>query len=100
MQSYRDSFKYIEVILLKLATAPVVAYDQIALDLFSTIISATDNAYHRKIVELLIESIDAILLEKKMKRAENFKSKIYVRCANMITLVCQLSDPSTVLHVY
>jgi hypothetical protein len=73
---------------MKLATSPVSSYDSIAQDLFTSIILSTEPSYHRKIADLIITTIDSIFLEKKLGRAEDFKTKILMKLAHLITLLC------------
>lgn len=86
--SYRDLFSYFETILVKLFTSPVSAYDLVAQDLFTSLVLATDPDYHRKLSDLIIDTVDAIFLEKKRGRAEDFKTKILLKLTHLITLVC------------
>ena len=97
LNSYRDLFSYFETILLKLFTSPVSAYDIVAQDLFTSLVLATDPPYHRKLSDLIIDTVDAIFLEKKRGRAEDFKTKILLKLTHLITLVCQLSPEVTTL---
>ena len=98
--SYRDLFSYFETILVKLFTSPVSAYDLVAQDLFTSLVLATDPAYHRKLSDLIIDTVDAIFLEKKRGRAEDFKTKILLKLTHLISLVCQLSpEPATLSNV-
>jgi len=57
----------------------------------------TEPPYHRKLAELIIDTVDAIFLEKKRGRAEDFKTKILIKLTHLITLLCQLSPDNGTL---
>lgn len=39
--------------------------------------------------------MDQIILEKKRGRAEDFKTKIIIKCTHLITVLCHMSSPLT-----
>jgi hypothetical protein len=60
--------------------------------LVSSLISATETGYHRKITDLILDTIDALMIEKRSGRAEDFKTRIIVKCSLLIPVVCQISE--------
>lgn len=70
-----------------MATGPVSTYDNMAQDIFSSLIMATDPEYHLKMADLVLDAMDAIYIEKKFGRAEDFKTKIVYKMAHLISIL-------------
>jgi hypothetical protein len=52
------------------------------------LVLATDSTYHVKLGDLIFDAIEAIFIEKKFGRAEDFKTKIAAKMAYMLTILC------------
>lgn len=87
-----NSFTRLESIFLKLSTAPLIPYDTLSYDLLSDLILSTEPVYHKRLANLLIDSMVAIYAQKKLGRAEDFKTKISMKFGNLVGIICQLSE--------
>jgi hypothetical protein len=87
----RNSYNYLENLLLKFSTSPVATYDTLAYDLLVELINSTDLEYHTRLASLLFDTIKAIYAEKRSGSAESFKTKIVLKLSNLIGLICSMS---------
>lgn len=91
-ETFLSLFQKVESTFIQISTSPSTAFEFLASEMLCSLLISTDSEYHKQLVSSLIQMEDVLFVEKSLRRAEKFKSKIILRNCYLISMFLALSS--------